>query len=59
MLSGAVVAAAFLGVAYVLDPRDVRPLLVRLARAVARVAGRRSATAPPATGERHRRSGSG
>jgi putative peptidoglycan lipid II flippase len=40
MLSGAVVAAAFLGVAYVLDPRDVRPLFAGLARRLAHLAGR-------------------
>ncbi|GII23156.1 murein biosynthesis integral membrane protein MurJ [Planosporangium mesophilum] len=44
MLSGAVVAAAFLGVAYVLDPRDVRPLLARLVRTAARMVGRGRAT---------------
>jgi putative peptidoglycan lipid II flippase len=43
MLSGAVVAVAFLGAAYVLDPRDVRPLLVGLVRKAARVAGHRRA----------------
>jgi putative peptidoglycan lipid II flippase len=58
MLSGAVVAAAFLGVAYVLDPRDVRPLLTGLARKMARITGRRQAPAPPATGTQHGRSGS-
>jgi putative peptidoglycan lipid II flippase len=42
MLSGAVVAVAFLGVACVLDPRDVRPLLAGLARQVTRIAGRRA-----------------
>ncbi|NJC71817.1 virulence factor MviN [Planosporangium thailandense] len=40
MLSGAVVVAAFLGMAYALDRRDVRPLLARSAGRVARVAGR-------------------
>jgi putative peptidoglycan lipid II flippase len=52
MLSGAVVAAAFLGVAYVLDPRDVRPLLAGLARKVARVADRARPGART-TGSRH------
>jgi putative peptidoglycan lipid II flippase len=56
MLSGAVVAAAFFGVAYVLDPRDVRPLLAGLTRRVARIAGRRRATVSPATGTQHGRS---
>jgi putative peptidoglycan lipid II flippase len=40
MLSGVVVAAVFLGVAYALDRRDVRPLLATLARRVTRIAGR-------------------
>lgn len=40
MLSGAVVVAAFLAVAYALDRREVRPLLARSAGRVARVAGR-------------------
>ncbi|MGC9669731.1 murein biosynthesis integral membrane protein MurJ [Planosporangium sp. 12N6] len=41
MLSGAVVVAVFLGVAYALDPRDVRPLLAGPVRKVARITGRR------------------
>ncbi|MCW2642734.1 MAG: virulence factor MviN, partial [Dactylosporangium sp.] len=57
MLSGAVVAVAFLGVAYVLDPRDVRPLLAGLARRVVRTAGQARRSRPsPATDTRHGRS---
>jgi putative peptidoglycan lipid II flippase len=41
VLSGVVVVAAFLGVAYAVDRRDVRPLLAGLARRVTRVAVRR------------------
>jgi putative peptidoglycan lipid II flippase len=41
VLSGVVVVAAFLGVAYAVDRRDVRPLLAGLVRRVTRVAARR------------------
>jgi putative peptidoglycan lipid II flippase len=48
MLSGSVVAVAFVGVVYALDRRDVRPLLAATVRRASRLARRRGAAGPPA-----------
>jgi putative peptidoglycan lipid II flippase len=48
MLSGSVVAVAFVGVVYALDRRDVRPLLAATVRRASRLARRRGAAGAPA-----------